>query len=216
MTVRFGKVIIDTNLLMQALDFKKHDVFDWIDSVYESIYIHIEVINEFKVDSERNAILEAVKSLGWTLFDHHNENSLPERHKAIYWGYVKEVEEGFNNLKEKKESQGRVPKNSNNIGEIHCIALAQMISGNIIGSNDFEIREVIEEQDMRVYSKDLDKDVLIEQDTLEDFCFYCVQAGVAKPSAIMKFFKVCHASDIEEKLESKVSSLRNRLTEQLK
>lgn len=216
MTLRKGKAIIDTNLLMHALDYRKYDVFDWIDHVYENIYIHIEVVDEFKIESERMSILKVIKDKGWKLFDHKDENSLPDEYKSLYWNYVNEVRGGFENLKAKKEAQGRVPKTSNNIGEIHCIALAQLISGNIISSNDYEIREVIADEDIRVYSADLDEDILIEQDTIEDFCFYCVQAGVAKPSAVIKFFKVCHSSDSKEKLETKVSLLKNRLIEYFK
>jgi rRNA-processing protein FCF1 len=62
MTLRNGKVIIDTNLLMNALDFRKCDVFNWIDEVYEEIYINIEVLNEFRVESERDAILAQTKN----------------------------------------------------------------------------------------------------------------------------------------------------------
>lgn len=213
MTVRKGKVIVDTNLLMQALDYRKYDVFDWIDHVYESIYIHIEVVNEFRIESERKAILEVIRDRNWILFDHNDGNSLSDDRKSLYWKYVNEVRKGFENLKAKKEAQGRVPKTSNNIGEIHSIALAQLISGNIISSNDYEIREVIEDEDIRVYSVALEDDILIEQDTIEDFCFYCVQAGVAKPSTVIKFFKICYSSDTKEKLGNKVSSLKNRLLE---
>lgn len=211
MMMRKGKVIVDTNLLMQALDYRKYDVFDWIDHVYENIYVHIEVVNEFKIESERKSILGVIKDRGWILFDHNDQNSLPEEHKSLYWNYVNEVRVGFENLKAKKEAQGRVPKTSNNIGEIHCTALAQLISGNIISSNDNEIREVITDDNIRVYSADLDEDIHIEQDTIEDFCVYCVQANVAKPSTVIKFFKVCHSSDSKEKLEEKVSLLKNSL-----
>lgn len=211
MTVRMGKVIVDTNLLMQALDFQKHDIFEWIDQVYDDVYIHIEVVNEFKVESEKDRILKVIDERGWSLFDHNDENVLPDKHRAIYWGYVDGVSKGFEELKAKKEAQGRPPKTSDNIGEIHCIALAQLISGNIISSNDFEIREVIEDQDMRVYSHEVEEGVLIEQDTIEDFCFYCVKGGISKPSAAIKFFKVCHAGDAEEKLERKVTALKDRL-----
>lgn len=213
MTIRKGKVIVDTNLLMHALDYRKYNVFDWIDHVYENIYVHIEVINEFKIESERKLILEVIKDKGWRIFDHNDENSLPDEHKSLYWNFFNEVRKGFEKLKAKKEEQGRIPKTSNNIGEIHCIALAQLISGNIISSNDYEIREVIEDENIQVYSADLDEDIRIEQDTIEDFCVYCVQADVAKPSAVIKFLKVCHSSDSQEKLDTKVMSLRKRLIE---
>lgn len=215
MTIRKGKVIIDTNLLMQALDYRKSNVFDWIDQVYENIYVHMEVVNEFQIESERKSILEVIEVMGWKLFDHNNKDCLLDEHKSLYWTYVKEVHEGFEKLKAKKEAQGRIPKTSNNIGEIHSIALAQLISGNIISSNDYEIREVIEDENIRVHSPELKEDILIEQDTIEDFCVYCVQANVVKPSDVLKFFKICHSSDSKDKLEEKVSSLKNRLMDVL-
>lgn len=213
MTLRKGKVIIDTNLLMQALDYRKYDVFDWIDQVYENIYVHIEVINEFRIESERKSILRTINDRGWNLFDYNDEKSLPNEHRTLYWSYYDEVRLGFENLKAKKEAQGRIPKTSNNLGEIHCIALAQLISGNIISSNDYEIREVIENEDIRVYSTELNEDIPIEQDTIEDFCFYCVQAGIVKPSAVIGFFKVCHGSDSKGKLQKKVAALRERIAD---
>lgn len=215
MVVRKGKVIIDTNLPMQALDFRKYDVFDWIDNVNEDIYIYIEVVNEFRVESERKSILGIIKDRDWTLFDHNDEKSLSCELNSLYWEYVNGIHQGFESLKKKKEAQGIIPKTSNNIGEIHCIALAQLISGNIISSNDYEIREIILDENIRIYSADLDEEVLIEQDTIEDFCFYCVQGEIVKPSAVIQFFKVCHSSDDRMKLEEKVVLLKSRIRESL-
>lgn len=159
--------------------------------------------------------MRVIHDRGWRLFDHNDEKSLPNEHRSLYWSYYEEVHLGFEKLKAKKEVQGKVPKTSNNIGEIHCIALAQLISGNIISSNDYEIREVIEDEKIRVYSAELDEDIPIELDTIEDFCVYCVQARVAKPSSVVKFFKVCHSGDSMQKLNDKVSVLRKRLNELL-
>ena len=60
---------------------------------------------------------------------------------------------------------------------------------------------------------DLDREVYVEQDTIEDFCVFCVQASIAKPSDVIKFFKVCHSEDTKEKLNPKVASLKHRLIE---
>jgi hypothetical protein len=166
MTVRRGKVIVDTNLLMSALDFRKCDVYDWIDGVYEDIYVHIEVVNEFKVETEKKEILEQIQKRNWNLFDHNDKSCLPDNQKTLYRMYVDSVRKGFENLKEKKQTQGKVPKTSNNLGEIHSLALAQLISANIISSNDFEIQEVIEAENIVIYSPDLDREVYIEQDTI--------------------------------------------------
>lgn len=213
MTVRYGKVIVDTNLLMNALDFKKSDVFDWIDEVYEEIYINIEVLNEFRIETEKEGILAQINQRNWKLFDHKDSTCLTDNQRVLYWTYVSNVRKGFKKLQEKKEALGLIPKTSNNIGEIHSIALAQLISANIISSNDYEIREVINDENIKIYSSALDRDVFLEQDTTEDFCVYCAQARVTKPSNLIKFFKVCHISDDKEKLEMKVAFLRQRLIE---
>jgi hypothetical protein len=61
------------------------------------------------------------------LFDHKDKSCLPDNQRALYWMYVSNIRQGFENLKEKKQAQGLIPKTSNNIGEIHSIALAQLI-----------------------------------------------------------------------------------------
>lgn len=38
--MRNGKVFVDANILIHAATFKSADVFNWIDSLYEDIYIH--------------------------------------------------------------------------------------------------------------------------------------------------------------------------------
>ncbi|QFT91166.1 hypothetical protein FIU87_21170 [Bacillus sp. THAF10] len=216
MTIRAGKVIVDTNILMNALDFRKCNVYDWIDEVYEEIFVHIEVVNEFRIETEQKAIIAEIKKRGWNLFDHNDQTCLPNNQKTLYWKYVNNASEGFENLKTKKEAQKRIPKTSSNLGEIHSLALAQLISANIINSNDYEIREVIEDEKILVYSTDIERDIFIEQDTVEDFCTYCVQGRIAKPSDVIKFFRVCHANDDKEKLSDKLASLKQRLVEHIK
>lgn len=53
---RSKKVFIDSNMLMFAADFKQDNVFDWMDQLYEEIYIHKEVLNELLLSDVREKV----------------------------------------------------------------------------------------------------------------------------------------------------------------
>lgn len=40
MNKRLGKVFIDTNILLHADVYQDDNIFEWIDALYEEIYIH--------------------------------------------------------------------------------------------------------------------------------------------------------------------------------
>lgn len=53
MNKRQGKVFVDTNILLHA-DMYQHDtIFDWIDALYEEVYIHQMVLDEILSASAR-------------------------------------------------------------------------------------------------------------------------------------------------------------------
>lgn len=59
---RKGKVFIDANMIIHAGSFQKTDVFQWLNQLYEEIYIHIEVLNELQVASVRKQADEFIAS----------------------------------------------------------------------------------------------------------------------------------------------------------
>ena len=202
---RKGKVFIDANIIIHAGSFQKADVFQWMNQLYEEIYIHIEVVKELQVPSIRKKAEEFVASGRWILFDPQEETLVPtEDLYDLYLIYLAEMREAFHQLDVKKEAEGRRLKNTNDLGEIHSLAAAMLVSVGIICSNDFDIREVIEDTPIYVTVEEEEESILMEQDTLEDFCYFVISHEVAERSMVRKFFKAIQPQNIE-KLDRRIN-----------
>ncbi|MBM7572929.1 hypothetical protein [Aquibacillus albus] len=206
---RSGKVFIDANIINLAVVYKREDVLGWINNLYDKIYIHISVMNE--LITNKSYAEEQIENGNWILFDPDDENCLSNEQFTIYEHYIQNVRDGFRRLNEKKKKQGREIKNTSNIGEIDSLAAAILLSANIICSNDYEIREVIEDEEFSVAVSEEEVPELIVQDTIEDFCVFCVQYGIASKKEVRKFFKVVYTEDEDYKRQRKLNSLNNRL-----
>jgi len=206
---RTGKVFIDANIINLAVVYKRVDVLAWINSLYEEIYIHISVMDE--LITNKGYAEGQIENGTWILFDPDNENCLSDEEFIIYESYKRNVIDGFRRLNEKKKSQGREIKNTSNIGEIDSLAAAIFLSANIICSNDYEIREVIEDEGFRVAVSEDTVPKLIELDIIEDLCVYCVQYTIASKKEVRKFFKVVYTEDEDHKRQRKLNTLNDRL-----
>lgn len=171
---RSGKVFIDANIIIHAESFQKADVFSWLHDLYEEIYIHETVLNELRISSVRMKVETFIAENKWILFDPANENTVPDETYELYESFVKDMHDAFHQLNEKKAKEKRYLKNTNDLGEIHSMAAAMLISANIICSNDLEIREVIDDSQIFIIMNEDEDSILLEQDTLEDFCFYVI------------------------------------------
>lgn len=220
MTKRLGKVFIDANIINYAIAYKKHDVFAWINNLYEEIYIHQAVLDEL-LTNKKIAQGYIDKNI-WKLFDPDNEECVSDESMSIYEQYEKDVKAGFDRLKEKKIRQNRNVKKTSDLGEISSLAAAIFLSATIMCSNDYDIREVINDENISV-SPTEDEDLqLIIQDTVEDFCFYCVHHGIAAKSDVRRFYKVVITEEDPikrktkeeiEKRQRKIDTLDQRLAE---
>lgn len=196
---RKGKVFIDANMIIHAGSFQKTDVFQWLNQLYEEIYIHIEVLNELQVASVRKKADEFIASGQWILFDPQAETLIPtEELYDLYVIYLRGMREAFYQLDVKKEAEGRRLKNTNDLGEIHSLAAAMLLSAGIICSNDLDIREVIEDAPIYITIEEDEESVLMEQDTLEDFCCFVISHEIAERSMVRKFFKAIQPQKIEK------------------
>lgn len=81
--MRNGKVFVDANIIIHAATFKSADVFSWINSLYEDIYIHQEVLDELLVSDVRNRVKSYIDQGKWKLFDPDDEKALTEDDYAI-------------------------------------------------------------------------------------------------------------------------------------
>lgn len=131
-----------------------------------------------------------------------------ELYEQIY--VHQDVTLAFKKLDVKKENEGRLVKGTKNYGEISSIAACLFLGANLICSNDQDIKEVISDENYTNVDEEQDKERLIIQDTLADFCFYCVNSGIATKKEAVRFFKASLADDT--KLSHKVDKLNEKWT----
>lgn len=107
--------------------------------------------------------------------------------QEIYRNRLADVREAFREMNLTRIEEGKQAKTVSNIGEIATITACLMINARVICSNDFDIRTVVNQEDYRVLIDD--QDVLIIQDSAEDFCVYCYQNKIASRKNVRTFYK---------------------------
>lgn len=186
---RKGKVFIDANILIHAASYQSADVFQWINELYEEIYIHKMVLDELRISSVRQKVESYIEQGAWNMFDPDDEETLSDDLFAIYEGYVRDMRQAFEDLNQKKIREDRPLKHTNDLGEMHCLAAAMLLGASIICSNDYDIKEVIEDASVKVTIDEESESIFIEQDTLVDFCYYVIKKEIASRSMARKFLK---------------------------
>lgn len=207
MSNRSDKVFIDSNMIIFAADFQQANVFDWINELYQNVYIHKEVYNELLFPSVKNTIDGLIAGGKWSLFDPKSVTSLSPIEQEIYQQRLTDVKDAFHRMNLQRIAAGKRPKTVSNLGEIATIAACLMINAGIICSNDFDIRTVVVMEDYRILLED--KDELINQDSAEDFCVYCVQQNVVSRKLVRNFYKTIIVEDVNR--SRKLTQLNERL-----
>lgn len=198
MSKRKGKVFIDTNILFYADSFKLDNVFEWIDSLYEEVFIHTMVLNEILSPNIRNKVQSYIDKESWKLFDPDDDSTLSDELYAVYESKVDLIKEAFRQLNVKKQKEGRRLKGTNDLGEIHCLAAALLLRATIICSNDSDIQEVIDDNQLEVASDDESVNLKIEQDSLVDFSYFIILHKIAEQSIVRKFLKTYQKDRISQ------------------
>lgn len=189
-------VFIDANIIIHAASFRQADVFDWLNRLYGRILIHVEVLEELKISSVREKVDVLIAEGRWTLFNPESETSIEtDALYDLYLVYLQEVRVAFEQLDEKKIREGRPLKHTSDLGEIHSLAAARLLSADLICSDDADIREVITNADLRVINYK-EEEVLIRQHTLIDFCINLRRHDIVKRSEVRKFFKSVRPRDM--------------------
>ncbi|MFJ7982190.1 hypothetical protein ACIQ1D_18170 [Lysinibacillus xylanilyticus] len=203
MKKRKGKTVIDANILIIATNYNISNVFRWMDLLYEEVFITKAVYDELLL-SEVKKNVDAKLQDGWTLFDPDDENTLSDDEYDIYNSYFKDLKQLFVILDEKKQREGRPLKHTNDLGEMHSLAAAMLLGASIIFSNDYDIREVIEDSNLRITVDEVEDSELIQHDTLVDFCFYLVDFEIETKANVRKFLKAIQplkVSVLDERLK---------------
>lgn len=212
MTNRNGKVFIDANIINFAVTYQKSDILGWLDELYGTLYIHSEVLAEILIDSIQRVVMEHIEHGQWVIFDPYNYRQVTDDEFPIYERNVKYIEQSFKRLDEKKKIQGRAIKGTSDTGEIHSLAAAIFLSAGYICSNDYDIREVIQDEQLLVGSNEALAPELIVQDTVEDLCFLCVKEKISTKREVRQFFKYVYNQDSDHKRQIKLKALDTRIS----
>lgn len=206
MTNRSSKVFIDSNMLVFATEFQQADVFEWMDQLYGEIYIHQEVLNELILSDVKNKVEGYLLTGKWQLFDPKKVFSNLEL--IVYQERFKDVRNAFNEMILNAIASGGRFKSTTDLGEIATVAACMMIGAQIICSNDFDIRSVVEQEEYCVSTDE--EDLPIIQDSAEDFCVYCFKENIAARNDVRKFFRYIIRESIYTR-EKKIAQLDQRL-----
>lgn len=198
MIKRSEKVFIDSNMIIFAADFQKDNVLHWITRIYPIVYIHIDVYEELLSLETKSKVDELINDGIWLLF---NPSELSETEQLIYKQWIIDVKEAFSQMNVHRIADGKPIKTVSNIGEIATIVACMMIGAGIICSNDFDIRTVIEQENYQVTIEG--DDVVLVQDSAEDFCCHCYSNNITTRSNIRKFYKtiIIESQNRDQKLK---------------
>lgn len=212
MTRRNAQVFIDANIINFAVTYQKNDILGWLDELYDTLYVHSEVLAEILIDSNKKIVLERIDKGKWIFFDPNDPEQITDDEFPIYERIVKYIEQGFKRLDEKKKLQGRRIKGTSDTGEIHSLAAAIFMSVGYICSNDYDIREVIQDEQLLVGSDEALTPELIVQDTIEDLCLLCVKENISTKREVRQFFKFVYNQDPDHKRQIKLMALDRRIS----
>lgn len=202
-----NKVFIDSNMLIFAAEFQKENVFEWMNNLYDIIYIHIDVYNELITSSIKDIVDSFVVEQQWTVFNPSDQSILSEVEQEIYANRLSDVKDAFHQMNLNRISVGKKAKTVSNIGEIATITACMMINARVICSNDFDIREVVQQEDYKILLND--QDVPLIQDSAEDFCVSCFQNGIASRKSVRRFYKTIIVESPQRDL--KLIQINNKL-----
>lgn len=173
---------IDANIIFYIHDIKHHDFPDIIEKVYEKVIIHPEVMNELS-SSGKTFANNKIKLGKWTLFD---DSKLTPTEQRMYLNKITIIDE---KLKEIDIRRGK--EESAGTGEIYSLAAASVINAEYICSNDYSVREVIQELPLVVYpdgDDEQDPD-FIKQHRFLDLCQIICDGGLLERNQIFKCYK---------------------------
>lgn len=106
----------------------------------------------------------------------------------MYYLLRSQVTDNMLSLNKKRRSAGQIIKHTANTGEISILAACLLINGNIICSNDSDVRDVIAQEQYQILDIGTQQDVTIRQENLIDLCVKVQELGIAKRKDVRKFY----------------------------
>ena len=206
MTNRARKVFIDPNMLMFAAEFQQADIFSWLDQLYAEIYVHQEVLNELILPKVRGQVERYIERDKWQLVI--PERDLKPAECEVYRVWLTDVKQAFTKMRLSTLAAGGWMKSTTDLGEMATIPACMLVGAQIICSNDFDIRTVVEKENYTIATAQADLPII--QDSAADFCVYCYQEQIASRKNVRKFFRFIIADDVFMR-DKKLAELDHRL-----
>jgi hypothetical protein len=66
---RLGKSFIDANVLQIGALYRNSEIYNWLNQLYSTLYVHISVLDECLISQVRYKVEEMIQQQGWILFD---------------------------------------------------------------------------------------------------------------------------------------------------
>lgn len=173
---------IDANIIFYIHDIKQYDFPDVIEKVYKKVIIHPEVIKELSL-AGRAFANEKIRTGKWTLFD---DSKLSTTEQRMYLNNLTVIDSKLKQIdmiRGKEESAGT--------GEIYSLAAASVIHAEYICSNDYSIKDVIQEVPLKVYPNGDDEQEpdFIKQHRFLDLCQMICEGNLLERSQVFKCYK---------------------------
>lgn len=143
---RLDQTFIDTNILLFMCEFKKYQVDHWLEQLYDTIYIHKDIMDEIQSESVKEFMQAKIEvSKTWQLFDPDNEQLLTEIEYAIYDAIYEQYRQYFSEYQEKRKN-----KMTSDLGDIGILAGCQFLKVPLITSHDNDFKEVINQYNLKI------------------------------------------------------------------
>ncbi|MBM7710041.1 PIN domain-containing protein [Enterococcus lemanii] len=140
------KTFIDANILFYMNDFRKYAVDEWLEQLYDTIYIHKEVLEELKLENVKKFYQDKLEnSRKWELFNPEDEDCLTEDQYDIYMEIFNQIRIQFKEFQEEREE-----KNTTDSGDIAILAGCQLLEIPLITSQDSDFEKVIDKYDLKI------------------------------------------------------------------
>jgi len=173
---------VDANIIFYIHDIKQHNFPDVIEKVYKKVIIHPEVLKELSLTGQAFA-KKKIDLRKWILFD---DSKLTPTEQRMYLDNITVIDDKLKEIdikKGKEESAGT--------GEIYSLAAASVIHAEYICSNDYSIKDVIQEVPLKVYPNGDDEQEpdFIKQHRFLDLCQIICDGNLLERNQVYKCYK---------------------------
>ncbi|HIZ52466.1 MAG TPA: hypothetical protein IAA20_00790 [Candidatus Enterococcus avicola] len=182
-----NKTFIDTNILLFMKSFDKYPVDEWLEALYDTIYVHKDIVEELKSEATRNFIQNKISiSKIWKLFNPEDEEFLSEEDYHIYEAIYNQNRIYFNEYQKTRKH-----KATSDLGDIAILSGCQFLKIPLISSHDSDFRAIIGQYDLKINDGlEVDEEELISVDSLFEIGDKLIEKEICRRSEYRKFIKV--------------------------